>query len=126
MAVVGVFTDRALNELVGRVYGYRTMVKQSKGKTAKRAIKQSKKKARKAPRKRPTKRAPKQRKVTGTVLRIVNGRPTNERLSAEEAFSNPQQAVEQVLYAERHGSREELRLVRLAYRQYQGKRFRTK
>ena len=72
------------------------------------------------------KRALKQRKVTGTVLRIMNGQPTDERLSAEEAFGDPQQAVEQVLYAERHGSKEELRLVRLAYRQYQGKRFRTK
>lgn len=102
------------------------MAKQSNGKTAKRTIKQSKKKARKASRKGPAKRAAKQRKVTGTVLKIVNGQPTNERLSAEEAFSDPKQAVEHVLYAERHGSKEELRLVRLAYRQYQGKRFLTK
>jgi hypothetical protein len=68
----------------------------------------------------------KQRKVTGTVLRIVNGRPTDEKLSAEEAFGDPQQAVAQVLYAERHGSKKELRLVRMAFRQYQSKRFRLK
>jgi len=73
------------------------MAIQSKGNTAKRAIKQSGKKARKAPRKN-QQRASKQKKVTGTVLRIVNGRPTNERLSAEEAFGDPQQAAEQVLY----------------------------
>lgn len=97
------------------------MVK-SKTKASKRITKQSRKKTRTAP----AKKAPKLRKVTGTVLRIVNGRPTDERLSAAEAFEDPQQADEQVLYAERHGSREELRLVRLAFRQYQGKRFRTK
>ena len=102
------------------------MANQSKGKTTKRTIKQSKKKTRKAPRTIPAKRAAKQRKVTGTVLRIVKGQPTNERLSAEEAFGNSQQAVEQVLYAERHGSKQELRLVRLAFRQYQGRRFRVK
>ena len=102
------------------------MAKQSKNKTSRRTIKQSKKKARTAPRKRLTKRAPKQKKVTGTVLKILNGKPTDERLSAEEAFGDPEQAVEQVLYAERHGSREELRLVRLAFRQYQGRRFRLK
>ena len=100
------------------------MAKQSKG--IERNTIQSRKKARKAPSKGVAKRAAKKRKVTGTVLKILNGKPTDERLSAYEAFNDPQQAVEQVLYAERHGSREELRLVRLAFRQYQGKRFRTK
>ena len=66
------------------------------------------------------------KKVTGTVLKIVNGRTTNERLTAEKAFSDLAQAREQVLYAEKHGSREEKRLVRLAFRQYQNMRFRTK
>lgn len=88
----------------------------------------------KRPRRRATKtfaRSPKKaperpRKVTGKVLKIVNGKPTEKKLSAQEAFSDPAQAMEQVLYAERHGSREELRLVRLAYRQYQQKRFRSK
>jgi hypothetical protein len=102
------------------------MARQSKNRTSKRAVKQSKKKARTASRKTATKRAPKQKKVTGIVLKILNGKTTNERLSAEEAFSDPQQAVEQVLYAERHGSKDELRLIRLAFRQYQGRRFRLK
>ena len=102
------------------------MTRQSKDKTSRRPIRKSKKKAAKAPRKRPAKRAPKQRKVTGTVLKILKGRPTDERLSGEEAFGDPQQAVEQVLYAESHGSTKELRLVRLAFRQYQGRRFRLK
>jgi len=61
-----------------------------------------------------------------TVLKIVNGPPTDIRLSAEEAFNDSRQAVEQILYAERYGSAKELRLARLAYRQYQGKRFRMK
>ena len=73
-----------------------------------------------------TKTPAKPRKVTGTVLKIVHGKPTDEKLNAQEAFSDPEQAIEQVLYAERHGSREELKLVRLAYRQYQQKRFRSK
>ncbi len=66
------------------------------------------------------------KKVTGTVLKIVNGKPTDEKLSAEKAFGDLEQARAQVLYAERHGSREEKRLVRLAFRQYQGMRFRGK
>ena len=94
---------------------------------ARKPLKQPKKRATKAPAKRPKKAAPQtERKVTGTVLKIVQGQLTNERISAEEAFSDPQQAVEQVLYAERHATREKLKVVRLAYRQYQGKRFRAK
>jgi hypothetical protein len=102
------------------------MAKQSKGKTSTSAVKKSRKTATTSQRKGPAKTAAKNRKVTGTVLKIANGSPTDTRLSAEEAFGDPQQAVKQVLYAERHGSRGELRLVRLAYRQYQGKRFRMK
>jgi hypothetical protein len=74
--------------------------------------------------KRPKKEAAK--KVTGTVLKIVNGKPTSERLTAEKAFSELAQAREQVLYVDKHGSGEEKRLVRLAFRQYQNMRFRTK
>ena len=44
------------------------------------------------------------KKVTGTVLKIVNGKPTDERLSAERAFSDLEQARAQVLYCEQHGS----------------------
>jgi hypothetical protein len=75
---------------------------------------------------RPSKKESKAKKVTGMVLKIVNGKPTNEKLSAEKAFSDLAQAREQVLYVGRHGSTEEKRLVRLAFRQYQKKRFRTK
>ena len=66
------------------------------------------------------------KKVSGTVLKIVKGRVTDVKLSAERAFGDLEQAKEQVLYVERHGSREEKRLVRLAFRQYQGMRFRGK
>ena len=66
------------------------------------------------------------KKVAGTVLKIVNGKPTNKRLSAEEAFGDLEQAREQVQYEERYGSTEEKRLARLAFRQYQNMRFRTK
>jgi hypothetical protein len=90
-------------------------VKHSRKRATKTSIKQAAKKTREKP-----------RKVTGTVLRIVHGKPTDQRLSAEDAFNDPSQAAEQVLYAERHGSKEELKLVRLAYRQYQKKRFRSK
>jgi hypothetical protein len=75
---------------------------------------------------RPSKKESKAKKVTGMVLKIVNGKPTNEKLTAEKAFSDLAQAREQVLYAERYGSLEEKRLVRLAFRQHQKKRFRTK
>ena len=83
-------------------------------------------KSAKKPEGRPSKQESKAKKVTGTVLRIVNGKPTREKLSAEKAFGDLEQAREQVLYAERHGSQEEKRLVRLAYRQYQNMRFRAK
>ena len=72
------------------------------------------------------KKASKAKKVAGTVLKIVKGKPTNEKLTAEVAFSDLAQAREQVMYAEKHGSREEKRLVRLAFRQYQNMRFRAK
>jgi hypothetical protein len=88
---------------------------------AKRALKANKK-----PAKRQSKQESKAKKITGTVLRIVNGRPTKEKLAAEKAFADLAQAREQVLYAERHGSQEEKRLVRLAFRQYQNMRFRAK
>ena len=78
------------------------------------------------PANRQQKRKPNAKKVTGTVLKIVNGKPTNERLTAEKAFTDLAQAREQVLYAEKYGSREEKRLVRLAFRQYQNMRFRAR
>jgi len=83
-------------------------------------------KSAKKPAGRPSKQESKAKKITGTVLKIVNGKPTKEKLPAETAFGDLAQAREQVLYAERHGSQEEKRLVRLAFRQYQNMRFRAK
>ena len=60
------------------------------------------------------------RKITGTVLKIVNGRPTDEKMSAQKAFGDLEQARAQVFYAEKHSSREEKRLVRLAFRAVPG------
>jgi hypothetical protein len=74
----------------------------------------------------PPKKGSKAKQVTGTVLKIVRGKPTDEKLTAEAAFGDLAQAREQVIYAEKHGSREEKRLVRLAFRQYQNMRFRAK
>jgi hypothetical protein len=94
-------------------------------KTRKRLAKMASKLTKKPAARKPKKES-KAKKVTGTVLKIVSGKPTNEKLTAEAAFSNLEQAREQVLYAEKHGSREEKRLVRLAFRQYQNMRFRAK
>ncbi len=71
-------------------------------------------------------KSPAAKKVTGTVLKIINGKPSNIKLDAAEAFSDIDQARAQVLYVERHGTAEEKRLVRLAFRQYQGMKFRSK
>jgi hypothetical protein len=58
----------------------------------------------KTPAGRPSKKESKAKKIAGTVLKIVNGKPTKEKLSAVKAFGDLEQAREQVLYAERHGS----------------------
>lgn len=69
-------------------------------------------------------KASKARRISGTVNRIVKGKHTDETLSAEQAFGDPEQAVAQVEWAEANGTKEMIRLTRLAYRQYQGKRYR--
>jgi hypothetical protein len=66
------------------------------------------------------------RKITGRVRKVITGRQTSEILTAEQAFSDPAQTREQVLFTERHGTREEMRLARLAYRQWQVKRLRKR
>ncbi len=96
----------------------KTANKQTKKKVAKRSAKKVAK-----PATRKTK-ASKARRITGTVNRIVKGKHTDERLSAEQAFSDPVQAAVQVEWAEANGTKEMIRLTRLAYRQYQGKRYR--
>jgi hypothetical protein len=72
----------------------------------------------------PTSGKPKARLIAGNVSRIVGGRQTGKTLSAEQAFGDPEQAAAQVEWAEANGSKEMIRLTRLAYRQYQGKRYR--
>ena len=71
------------------------MAKAKKG-LAKRVSKSAKK-----PAGRPPKQESKAKKITGTVLKIVDGKPTREKLSAEKAFDDLGQAREQVLYVER-------------------------
>jgi hypothetical protein len=99
-------------------------------KPKKTAKKHAKKKAPKRPARKVTKqsskdpKASKTRRITGTVSRIVKGKHTEEKLSAEQAFSDSEQAAAQVEWAEANGTGEMIRLTRLAYRQYQGKRYR--
>jgi hypothetical protein len=73
----------------------------------------------------PAKSKPKARLITGNVSQAVGGRQTSKTLSAEQAFGDPEQAVAQVEWAEANGSKEMIRLTRLAYWQYQGKRYRA-
>jgi hypothetical protein len=91
--------------------------------TRKTAAKRPSKKVAKPASRKP--KASKARRITGTVNRIVRGRHTDEKLSAEQAFSDPEQAAAQVEWTESNGTKEMIRLTRLAYRQYQGKRYRA-
>jgi hypothetical protein len=93
--------------------------KSTKKTTAKRPARKGARAARSKP------RVSQARRITGTVNRIVKGKHTDEKLSAEQAFSDPEQAAAQVEWAESNGTREMIRLTRLAYRQYQGKRYRA-
>ena len=86
-------------------------------------MKQQRKRTPKNPKKRSTMQT-KVKKITGNVRKVAEGRQTIEILTAEKAFSDPAQAREQVLFTERYGTKEEVRLARLAYRQWQGKRLR--
>ena len=65
------------------------------------------------------------KKIVGKVPWIEKGKQTSRIVDAKEAFGDPAQAVQQILYAEASGDGEQRRLVRLAYRQYQGKRYRA-
>jgi hypothetical protein len=96
----------------------KTAKKQTKKTTPRRSAKKVTKQASKEP------KASRTRRITGTVNRIVKGTRTEERLSAEQAFGDPEQAAAQVEWAESNGTKEMIRLTRLAYRQYQGKRYR--
>jgi hypothetical protein len=63
-------------------------------------------------------------KIGGSVLWIEKGKQTEKAVDAERAFSDFEQAKAQVLYFEKKGSAAEKKLARLAFRQWQGKRFR--
>ena len=63
-------------------------------------------------------------KVGGSVFWIEKGKQTQTVVNAEQAFSDLKQAKAQVLFFEKKGSAAERKLARLAFRQWQGKRFR--
>lgn len=63
-------------------------------------------------------------KIVGSVYWIEKGRPTTKLVTAEQAFADMAQAEQQVLYFDKQGSAQEKKLARLAFRQWQGKRFR--
>ena len=65
------------------------------------------------------------KQIAGTVYWIENGKQTTRVADVKEAFSDPDQAKAQILYAERSGDKRQLRLSRLAFRQFQGKRYRV-
>ena len=64
-------------------------------------------------------------KIAGSVYWIEKGRQTSRVVDAEEAFSDPEQAKAQIKDALSSRDSKQLKLARLAYRQYQGKRFRA-
>jgi hypothetical protein len=64
------------------------------------------------------------RRIEGSVHQVIAGKQTDALLSAAQAFSDSTQAKAQVIYFETHGTKEDVRLARIAYRQFQGKRFR--
>ena len=64
------------------------------------------------------------KQIVGSVHWIENGRQTGRLVDVKEAFNDPAQARDQVLFAEASGDKEQIRLVRLAYRQFQGMRYR--
>lgn len=64
------------------------------------------------------------KKIGGNVYWIENGQQTIKVVDAEAAFSNPDQARSQIQFAEASGDKKQIRLVRLAYRQFQGMRYR--
>jgi hypothetical protein len=65
------------------------------------------------------------KRIAGNVYWIENGKPTSRVVDASEAFTNPQQAAAQVLFAEAGGDIRKIRLARLAHRFFLGRRFRA-
>lgn len=62
--------------------------------------------------------------LTAESCGVCGGEQTEKSVDAELAFSDDDQAKAQLFYFEKKGSAAEKKLARLAYREYQGKRFR--
>ena len=63
--------------------------------------------------------------IVGNVYWIEKGVQTTKLVDAKVAFGDPDQAKAQVQFAEASGDKKQIRLTRLAFRQYQGMRFRN-
>jgi hypothetical protein len=64
------------------------------------------------------------KQIVGNVHWIENGKQTSRLVDVSAAFSDLDQAIAQVLFAEASGDKREIRLVRMAFRQFQGMRYR--
>ncbi len=64
------------------------------------------------------------KQIVGNVHWIENGKQTSRLVDVSAAFSDLDQATAQVLFAEASGDKGEIRLVRMAFRQFQGMRYR--
>ena len=64
------------------------------------------------------------KQIAGNVHWIENGKQTSRLVDVEEAFTDGDQARSQIQFAQASGDKEQIRLVRLAFRQFQGMRYR--
>jgi hypothetical protein len=64
------------------------------------------------------------KQIVGSVYWIENGKQTDRVVDAKEAFTDLDQAKAQVLSAEASGNKKWIKLVRLAFQQFQGMRYR--
>jgi hypothetical protein len=64
------------------------------------------------------------KKIGGNVYWIEDRQRTIRVVDAEAAFSDLNQAKAQVLFSESSGDKRQIRLARLAFRQFQGMRYR--
>ena len=64
------------------------------------------------------------KQIVGNVHWIENGKQTSKVVDVKEAFTDGDQARSQIQFAEVSGDKEQIRLVRMAFRQFQGMRFR--
>jgi hypothetical protein len=64
------------------------------------------------------------KQIVGSVYWIENGKQTDRVVDAKEAFTDTDQAKAQVLSAAASGNKKWIKLVRLAFQQFQGMRYR--